>query len=132
MLLEFSIGNFLSFKEKTTLSLAATSIKKHSDTHISAGTNEIFNISGPVFDVLADDGTLMEDELDASLHPLLTVAEILLTSLIDERKISIAPLKELCGLRWNIKKLFESKAFFHYRVLFLINLSCCSPQRIIS
>src|SRR5690606_30378451 len=34
MLLEFSVGNFLSFKTKTTLSLAATSIKEHMDTNI--------------------------------------------------------------------------------------------------
>ena len=34
MLLEFSIGNFLSFKKKTTLSLAATSIKEHRGTNI--------------------------------------------------------------------------------------------------
>ena len=34
MLLEFSVGNFLSFKIKTTLSLAATSIKEHIDTNI--------------------------------------------------------------------------------------------------
>lgn len=40
----------------------------------SSGTNKIFNISGPVFDVLNDGGTLVVDELDASLHPLLTLA----------------------------------------------------------
>ncbi|HTE25727.1 hypothetical protein [Flavitalea sp.] len=31
-------------------------------------------ISGPVFDVLNDGGVLVIDELDASLHPLLTLA----------------------------------------------------------
>lgn len=40
----------------------------------SAGTNKFFNISGPVFDVLNDGGVLVVDELDASLHPLLTLA----------------------------------------------------------
>jgi uncharacterized protein len=40
----------------------------------SSGTNKIFNISGPVFDVLSDGGVLVIDELDASLHPLLTLA----------------------------------------------------------
>lgn len=40
----------------------------------SAGTNKVFNISGPVFDVLKDGGVLVVDELDASLHPLLTLA----------------------------------------------------------
>jgi uncharacterized protein len=40
----------------------------------SAGTNKVFNISGPVFDVLQQGGVLVIDELDASLHPLLTLA----------------------------------------------------------
>ncbi len=40
----------------------------------SAGTNKVFNISGPVFNVLHSGGTLIVDELDSSLHPLLTLA----------------------------------------------------------
>lgn len=40
----------------------------------SAGTNKVFNISGPVFDVLTDGGVLVIDELDSSLHPLLTLS----------------------------------------------------------
>lgn len=40
----------------------------------SAGTNKTFNISGPIFDVLHTGGVLVVDELDASLHPLLTLA----------------------------------------------------------
>lgn len=40
----------------------------------SSGTNKLFNISGPIFDVLNDGGVLIVDELDASLHPLLTLA----------------------------------------------------------
>jgi uncharacterized protein len=44
------------------------------DSQESAGTNKIFNISGAIFDVLADGGLLVIDELDSSLHPLLTLA----------------------------------------------------------
>lgn len=44
------------------------------DSQESAGTNKVFNMSGPVFDVLHDGGILVVDELDASLHPLLTLA----------------------------------------------------------
>jgi AAA15 family ATPase/GTPase len=40
----------------------------------STGTNKVFNISGPIFDVLTDGGVLVIDELDASLHPLLTLS----------------------------------------------------------
>ena len=40
----------------------------------SAGTNKVFNISGPIFDVLHDGGVLVIDELDSSLHPLMTLA----------------------------------------------------------
>lgn len=39
-----------------------------------AGTNKSFNISGPIFDVLHDGGVLVIDELDSSLHPLMTLA----------------------------------------------------------
>jgi len=34
MLVEFTVGNYLSFKERKTLSLVATSIKEHKDTNI--------------------------------------------------------------------------------------------------
>lgn len=40
----------------------------------SAGTNKIFNLSGSLFDVLKSGGVLVIDELDATLHPLLTLA----------------------------------------------------------
>lgn len=40
----------------------------------SAGTNKVFNISGPIFDVLKHGGLLVVDELDANLHPLLTLS----------------------------------------------------------
>jgi AAA15 family ATPase/GTPase len=39
----------------------------------SAGTNKIFDISGPIFDVLHNGGILVIDELDSSLHPLMTL-----------------------------------------------------------
>src|ERR1700743_1167614 len=34
MLLEFSVTNYLSFREKTTLSLSATAIKEHVESNI--------------------------------------------------------------------------------------------------
>jgi uncharacterized protein len=46
----------------------------------SSGTNKVFNMSGPVFDVLHNGGVLIVDELDASLHPLMTLAIINLFS----------------------------------------------------
>lgn len=51
----------------------------------SSGTNKLFNISGPVFDVLNDGGVLVVDELDASLHPLLTLA---VTKLFNSREFN--------------------------------------------
>jgi AAA15 family ATPase/GTPase len=39
----------------------------------SAGTNKIFDISGLVFDILHKGGVLVVDELDSSLHPLMTL-----------------------------------------------------------
>ncbi|GAA5221176.1 AAA family ATPase [Membranihabitans marinus] len=51
----------------------------------SSGTNKIFNISGPIFDVLNEGGVLVIDELDASLHPLLTLA---VTRLIHSKKFN--------------------------------------------
>jgi AAA15 family ATPase/GTPase len=50
------------------------SVEFEMDSQESSGTNKVFNISGPVFDVLNDGGVLVIDELDASLHPLLTLA----------------------------------------------------------
>lgn len=49
----------------------------------SAGTNKIFNISGPIFDVLQSGGILAVDELDSSLHPLMTLA---ITKLFNSEK----------------------------------------------
>jgi AAA15 family ATPase/GTPase len=50
------------------------SVEFDMDSQESSGTNKVFNISGPVFEVLKDGGVLVIDELDASLHPLLTLA----------------------------------------------------------
>jgi len=50
------------------------SVEFDMDSQESAGTNKVFNMSGPVFDVLHNGGVLVIDELDASLHPLLTLA----------------------------------------------------------
>ncbi|HPX75066.1 MAG TPA: ATP-binding protein [Bacteroidales bacterium] len=49
----------------------------------SAGTNKVFNISGPIFDVLQKGGVLAIDELDSSLHPLMTLA---ITRLFNSKK----------------------------------------------
>ena len=49
----------------------------------SSGTNKIFNISGPIFDVLQKGGVLVIDELDSSLHPILTLA---ITKLFNSEK----------------------------------------------
>ncbi|HOE39137.1 MAG TPA: ATP-binding protein [Bacteroidales bacterium] len=49
----------------------------------SAGTNKVFNISGPIFDVLQKGGVLVIDELDSSLHPLMTLA---ITRLFNSKK----------------------------------------------
>ena len=43
-------------------------------TQESAGTNKIFDISGPIFDTLNKGSILIIDELDAKLHPLMTIA----------------------------------------------------------
>ena len=42
----------------------------------SSGTNKIIDLSGPIFDTLKDGGILVIDELDAKLHPLLTISII--------------------------------------------------------
>jgi AAA15 family ATPase/GTPase len=44
------------------------------ETQESAGTNKIFNLSGPIFEVLLNGGILVVDEMDSSLHPLLTLS----------------------------------------------------------
>lgn len=46
------------------------------DTHESEGTKKLFALAGSLFNVLQDGKTLVIDELDARLHPLLTEAII--------------------------------------------------------
>ena len=40
----------------------------------SSGTNKIIDLSGPIFKTLNEGGVLVIDELDAKLHPLLTLS----------------------------------------------------------
>lgn len=40
----------------------------------SSGTNKIIDLSGPIFSTLQNGGVLVIDELDAKLHPLLTLS----------------------------------------------------------
>ena len=42
----------------------------------SSGTNKMIDLSGPIFDTLKNGGLLVVDELDAKLHPLLTLSII--------------------------------------------------------
>ena len=44
----------------------------------SEGTKKVIEISGPIFDTLNEGKTLIVDELDAKLHPLLTRNIVLL------------------------------------------------------
>jgi len=41
------------------------------NTHESEGTKQVFWLAGPLIDVLSKGGTLVVDELDNSLHPLI-------------------------------------------------------------
>lgn len=42
----------------------------------SSGTNKIIDLSGPIFDTLRQGGIIIIDEMDAKLHPLLTLSII--------------------------------------------------------
>ena len=50
----------------------------HKDRMESEGTKKVIELSGPIFDTLRDGKTLIVDELDAKLHPLLTRNIVLL------------------------------------------------------
>lgn len=50
-------------------------------TQESSGTNKVIDLSGPIFDTLLSGGVLIIDELDAKLHPHLTIAIIKLFQL---------------------------------------------------
>lgn len=52
----------------------------------SSGTNKIIDLSGPIFDTLKDGGIVAIDELDAKLHPLLTIA---LVRLFHNKEINV-------------------------------------------
>ncbi|MTG99125.1 AAA family ATPase [Myroides sp. BIT-d1] len=43
------------------------------DSQESEGTNKVIDLSGPIFDTLLNGKTLIIDELDAKLHPLITM-----------------------------------------------------------
>ena len=50
----------------------------HKNQMESEGTKKVIEMSGPIFDTLHDGKTLIVDELDAKLHPLLTRNIVLL------------------------------------------------------
>lgn len=70
----FKIDIHTIHKKYDSKGLVAGNVEFDMRSQESSGTNKLFNISGPVFDVLNDGGLLVVDELDASLHPLLTLA----------------------------------------------------------
>ena len=61
-------------KKRNPLNNSLTDVEFDMRSQESSGTNKVFNISGPIFDALTDGGILVIDELDASLHPLLTLS----------------------------------------------------------
>lgn len=50
----------------------------HKNTMESEGTKKVIEMSGPIFDTLNEGKTLIVDELDAKLHPILTRNIVLL------------------------------------------------------
>jgi AAA15 family ATPase/GTPase len=81
----FSIEIKTVHKKYNAKGKAAGNIEFDMRSQESSGTNKLFNISGPVFDALSDGGCLVVDELDASLHPLLTLA---ITKLFNSREFN--------------------------------------------
>lgn len=57
------------------------SVRLNVRTQESSGTNKVIDLSGPIFAILELGGVLVIDELDAKLHPHLTVAIIKLFQL---------------------------------------------------
>jgi len=51
----------------------------------SSGTNKLIDLSGPIFNTLMTGGVLVVDELDAKLHPLLTLS---IVKLFQNQKIN--------------------------------------------
>lgn len=70
-------------KKRNPLDNSFTDVEFDMRSQESSGTNKVFNISGPIFDVLTDGGILVIDELDASLHPLITLS---ITRLFNSRE----------------------------------------------
>ena len=70
-------------KKRNPLDDSFTEVKFDMRSQESSGTNKVFNISGPIFDVLTNGGILVIDELDASLHPLLTLSITRLFNSVD-------------------------------------------------
>ncbi len=50
-----------------------TNVSWEQEEHESEGTKKIMDFSGPIFDTLSNGKTLIIDELDAKLHPLITI-----------------------------------------------------------
>lgn len=61
-------------KKRNPLDGSFTDVEFDMRSQESSGTNKLFNISGPIFDVLTNGGVLVIDELDASLHPHISLA----------------------------------------------------------
>jgi AAA15 family ATPase/GTPase len=52
---------------------AVATLSWDQEEHESAGTKKIMDLSAPVFDALSQGKTLIIDELDSKLHPLITI-----------------------------------------------------------
>jgi AAA15 family ATPase/GTPase len=52
---------------------AVATLSWNQEEHESAGTIKIMDFSGPIFDSLSQGNTLIIDELDSKLHPLITM-----------------------------------------------------------
>ncbi|MGP1547747.1 MAG: AAA family ATPase [Prevotella sp.] len=62
-----SVHNIYSDKGKVV-----SSVNFSFDERESSGTNKLFDLSGPIFDTLYTGATLVIDELDAKMHPLIS------------------------------------------------------------
>ena len=70
-------------KKFTNTGAMVEPVKFDLNSQESAGTNKMFDLAGPIFDVLKTGGILWVDELDAKLHPLLTRAITLLFNSVE-------------------------------------------------
>jgi AAA15 family ATPase/GTPase len=69
--LEYRIKTFHNKLDKSNQLIGTQEFDMRSQE--SAGTNKIFDVSGPIFYVLHKGGILVIDELDSSLHPLMSL-----------------------------------------------------------